>query len=87
MPSPRSGIAAAFLATRIYVIGGESPRGAFTQAESYDPSLNTWSENPSLPEARHGTGAVSINGVLYVPAGGAINGGARPTNTLLVFHP
>ena len=87
MPTARSGIAAALLDGQIYVIGGESPRGAFTQVEAYDPAANRWSQGAPLPQGRHGTGAVTAGGALYLPAGGAVNGGSQPTDTLWVFTP
>lgn len=87
MPTARSGIAAASVSGTIYVIGGENPRGVFTQVEAYDPASDRWSQATPLPTGRHGTGAVSIGGMLYLPAGGAVNGGSRPTDTLWVFTP
>jgi N-acetylneuraminic acid mutarotase len=87
MPTARSGIAAALLGGRIYVIGGENPRGVFTQVEAYDPASDRWSQAAPLPQGRHGTGAVAIGATLYLPAGGAINGGSQPTDTMWVFSP
>jgi hypothetical protein len=87
MPTARSGIAAALVSGRIYVIGGENPRGVFTQVEAYDPASDRWSQAAPLPQGRHGTGAVTIGDMLYLPAGGAINGGSQPTDTLWVFAP
>jgi N-acetylneuraminic acid mutarotase len=87
MPTARSGIAAALVGGRIYVIGGENPRGVFTQVEAYDPIADRWSQAAPLPQGRHGTGAVTVKDSLYLPAGGAINGGSQPTNTLWVLAP
>lgn len=87
MPTARSGIAAALVGGQIYVIGGENPRGVFTQVEAYDPASDRWLQAAPLPQGRHGTGAVVAGGTLFLPAGGAINGGSQPTDTLWVFTP
>jgi hypothetical protein len=76
MPTARSGIAAAVLAGKIFVVGGEAPSGTFSQVEAYDPPSNRWNTFAPLPTPRHGLGAVAVGGRLYVIAGGPTPGGS-----------
>lgn len=48
-PAPRSGIAAALLGGRIFVIGGEDGGGVFFQNEAYDPATDTWATMAPMP--------------------------------------
>jgi hypothetical protein len=68
-------------------IGGEGPRGTFTQVEAYDPRRETWIELTPLPEGRHGIGAVAVVQRIYLPGGAAEPGAGAQRNTLLVFGP
>jgi N-acetylneuraminic acid mutarotase len=87
MPTARSGMAVALYSGEIFAIGGEQAgmSQAFATNEAYDPTTDRWSSFTSLPEGRHGTGAAVVGGRLYVPAGAAVPGGGRQTNTLLAF--
>jgi len=76
MPTHRSGIGAATLGGRIYVVGGEAPEGTFAQVEIFDPAANRWTRGPDLPTTRHGLGVVEHQGRLYVLAGGPTPGGS-----------
>src|SRR5207248_8663608 len=77
LPTPRSGIAAAALGDRIYVVGGEQPSGTFAEVEAYRPGDDTWASAPYLPTPRHGLAAVAgPDGALYVLAGGPTPGGS-----------
>jgi N-acetylneuraminic acid mutarotase len=73
MPTSRGGIAAAVLQTNnLHVIGGEGSNtdsGVFNKHEVYSPASDRWEslEGPAIP--RHGTGAVAIDGILYLPGG------------------
>ena len=73
MPTARSGIAAALLEGRIFIVGGEAPSGTFHQVEAYDAASNGWTSHLRMPTARHGLGAVAVAGRIYV-----ISGGPRP---------
>jgi N-acetylneuraminic acid mutarotase len=85
MPTARSGIAAAVLEGKIFVVGGEAPSGTFNQVEAYDPKANSWSTFAPLPTPRHGLGAVAVGGRLYVIAGGPTPGGsASAANEIFV---
>lgn len=73
LPTPRGGGAAGVVDGRIIMVGGEgdnsSPRGVFSQAESYDPVGDRWSTLTPMAVPRHGIGAAGYNGRLHVPGG------------------
>lgn len=81
LPTARGGVATGILGPKIYVFGGEGnpangSRGVFSNNEVYDTRTNTWEELAPMPVPRHGTGAVGIRGVIYIPGGGVAFGGA-----------
>jgi N-acetylneuraminic acid mutarotase len=85
VPTGRSGLAAAILHGRMYVLGGEgnsaTPTGVFEENESYDFASGTWRREPPMATPRHGIGAVTIGGRIYVPAGATVAGfGTVDTN-------
>lgn len=74
MPTARGGVAAAVLDGRLYVIGGEGnpapgSMGVFAEVEAYDAESDEWLELDPMPTPRHGTGAATVDGVVYVPGG------------------
>ncbi len=73
MPTPRGGAMGDVVGGRIYVVGGEGnpavAGGVFDSNEAYDPVTNSWSVLERMRTPRHGTQAVGLNGVLYVPGG------------------
>jgi N-acetylneuraminic acid mutarotase len=75
MPTARSGIAAAALNGKIFVVGGESTAGTFNETESYDPAKNEWETWAPMPTARHGLGAAVWGKEIYVISGGPEPGG------------
>jgi N-acetylneuraminic acid mutarotase len=84
MPTARSGHAAAVLAGRIVVMGGEvnpanPPDQVFTEVEAYDPATNTWVSLDPMADPRHGIGAVTVGDLIYVP-GGATRAGFGATD-------
>jgi N-acetylneuraminic acid mutarotase len=66
---------------KIYVIGGIAGTGggrrALTKVETYDSAKDTWSEAKSLPTAKQGGAAVTVEGKIYAIGGrtGAGNSG------------
>jgi hypothetical protein len=78
LPTPRGGIAAAAAGGNIYVFGGEgnpaSPSGVFRENEAYDPLLDHWSSRCPMPRGLHGIGAAEVDGVVYIPGGGPVQG-------------
>jgi N-acetylneuraminic acid mutarotase len=73
MPTARSGIGAAVIDGKIYVIGGEGwvdeSGGVFRTNEAYDPNSNTWVEKTPMPTARHGFAKGVFDGKLYTISG------------------
>lgn len=70
-PRPREHLAATALGGRVYAIGGRLA-GYDTNlrtVESFDPRTGRWTSLPDLPDARGGTGAAAIAG-LIVSVGG-----------------
>lgn len=81
MPTARGGVATGIVKNKIYIIGGEGnpasgSRGVFPQNEVYDPRRDAWGEAPAMPVPRHGTGAVAIGKIIYIPGGGVALAGA-----------
>ena len=76
LPTGRSGIGAAVLEDRIFVLGGEADR-TFGENEAYDPVTDSWSSYAPLPTPRHGLGVVSTGDAIYVLGGGRVPGDSR----------
>jgi N-acetylneuraminic acid mutarotase len=75
LPTGRSGSAGALLDGRFYVFGGEASDGTgrtfiVDVAERFDPARNAWERLPPMPSARHGFGAVVVDGRIYAVSGG-----------------
>ena len=73
MPTARSGVGAAAIDDKIYVIGGEGwvdeLGGVFRANEAYDPKSNSWIENTPMPTARRGFAKGVLDGKLYTVSG------------------
>ncbi len=88
LPAARSGMAVAAYRGKIFAMGGEQAgmSAAFNSNFTYDPDTDSWSiDQLTLPEGRHGTGAVVMDDEMFVPAGAPVPGGSRQSNTLFVF--
>ena len=90
MPTSRAGAASAVVNGLIVIAGGEgnaaSSTGVFAEVEAYDPATDTWLELPAMRTPRHGTGAATVDGVMYVPGGGDVQAfGATAVVEALVF--
>ncbi|MGI0048835.1 MAG: Kelch repeat-containing protein, partial [Nitrososphaera sp.] len=72
MPSKRGGLAAAATGAdqNIYVFGGESPTGTFSNNEAYHLGNGKWLSATPMPDARHGLAAVEVGVKIYVIGGG-----------------
>ena len=73
LPTKRSGIAAAVVDDKIYIIGGtlenfEGPDGIST-IEEYDPQTNTWRQVADMPTPRYYPKAAVANDTIYVFGG------------------
>jgi N-acetylneuraminic acid mutarotase len=78
MPTPRGGCMSGIVNGVIHVVGGEGNTavgtGIFEQHEAYDPATDTWTTREKMRTPRHGSGAIGVNGVLYVPGGATVQG-------------
>lgn len=74
MPTARGSLACAALDAVIYCFGGEgdasSEYGIFSQVEAYDTVKDVWSTLPPMKVPRHGTGALAMDGHIWIPGGG-----------------
>lgn len=74
MPTARGSIACAASGTVIYCFGGEgdtsNENGIFAEVEAYDTVSDSWSVLPPMEVPRHGTGAVVLEGQIWIPGGG-----------------
>lgn len=92
MPTARSGHAAAAIDGKLVVLGGEvdnrrPPNRVFVEVELYDPETDRWVSLEPMPVPRHGMGAVTVDGLVYVPGGAFRAGfGASPHNDALLLH-
>lgn len=79
-PQPREHLAATALRGRVYALGGRLAGYDTNVAtvEAYDPRTNRWTRLPDLPDARGGTGAAAIRGMV-VSAGGESPAGTHET--------
>jgi len=87
---PRGGLAGAVLAGRLYVFGGEGNKerssGVFPDIDAYDPSTNTWEKLAPMFAPRHGYGAATLNGRIYLAGGATMQGaGASQQNSVFAF--
>jgi N-acetylneuraminic acid mutarotase len=78
MPTARGGCAAAVVGSRIVVIGGEGnaaqASGVFSEVEAYDTAADQWEALEPMRTPRHGMGAATIDGLVYVPGGATTQG-------------
>ena len=74
MPTARGSIACAASGTVIYCFGGEgdtsNENGIFAEVEAYDTVSDSWSVLSPMEVPRHGTGAVVLEGQIWIPGGG-----------------
>ena len=89
MPTARRGLVTATVNGIVYAIGGRSANEVnLATVEAYNPTLVlfSWKAKASMPSPRAWpSGAVTINGKIYVPGG--LNADANPTKTLFVYNP
>jgi N-acetylneuraminic acid mutarotase len=76
--------------TNIYTFGGEGDgsrkSGVFEQVEAYDTERDRWESVGTMRVPRHGTYAVGVEGRVYIPGGGILQGG-WPVADFDVFVP
>lgn len=92
MPKPRGGINGLEAYGCLHVFGGEgnagAPNGLHPEHDVYNPVTNAWTSLPSMPVPVHGvTGAVFLNGLIYLPGGGTSQGGSSGGLQHQVYRP
>jgi uncharacterized protein (TIGR03437 family) len=88
MPKPRGGINVAEAYGCIHVFGGEFATGVHAEHDMYNPVTNQWSHVGHLPTPIHGvTGAYLADGLIYLPGGGTMQGGASGSRLHQVYRP
>lgn len=90
MPTARGGLSAGTVGTQVFTFGGEGNQavstGVFNETEVFDAATETWTKLSPMRLARHGTSAVAVDGRVYVPGGGTVQG-ATPVDVLDVYIP
>lgn len=85
---PREHLAAAAAGGRVYLIGGRwGDVGNVDLLEAYVPATNTWQSLPSMPTARGGLAAVTLNNLIYVNGGEVLDDTRVTFGQLEVFDP
>lgn len=73
MTSARSGVAAAAMDGKIFVVGGtgwaDDLTGIFRANEAYDPKTNSWADVAGMPTPRHNFAKGVVDGKLYAVSG------------------
>ncbi len=87
MPTPRSGIGAAEIGGKIYVVGGLNGfGGTLSLLEIYDIEKDAWSVGQKMPQALHHP-AVATDGLRLYVFGGLTGLGGRPVDAAFVYNP
>ena len=79
LPKARAGHAAAVIDNAITVFGGEHSKGVDREVFSYDLSKQQWRKSFEWQTPRHGLGAVTLNGQIWL-VGGATKVGLSETS-------
>ena len=87
LPTLRAGNASVVLGKKVIVIGGESGEQvpAHSEVEAFNTTTMKWESLPDLKQGRHGTGAVIVNGKIYIAAGSGNRGGGPELNSIEVL--
>jgi N-acetylneuraminic acid mutarotase len=92
MLRPRGGVNGIAAYGCFYVWGGEGtsmePNGVFPDHDVYNPKTDTWTALARLPTPIHGvTGAAFVEGIIYIPGGGTMQGGSSGSTIFQVYRP
>jgi uncharacterized protein (TIGR03437 family) len=88
MPKPRGGVNAVEAYGCLHLFGGEFTSGVHPDHDVYNPLTNTWTSMPPMPTPVHGvTGAVFLDGLIYLPGGGTSQGGSSGGRQHQVYRP
>lgn len=87
LPTLRAGNASVVSGKKLLVIGGESGEQvpAHNEVEAFNTKTMAWETLPDLNQGRHGTGAVNVNGKIYIVAGSGNRGGGPELNSIEVM--
>jgi N-acetylneuraminic acid mutarotase len=90
IPTLRGGVAGAVLADQLFIFGGEGnsgpgTNGVFGEVEAYDPNSNSWQELTPLQIPRHGYGAATLDGRIYLPGGANRQGGGAVADSSVYY--
>ncbi|HEY9490149.1 MAG TPA: kelch repeat-containing protein [Chryseosolibacter sp.] len=87
LPTQRAGNASVVQGKSMLVIGGESGQQipAHSEVEAFNTKTMTWETLPPLKQGRHGTGAVNVNGKIFIVAGSGNRGGGPELNSIEVL--
>ena len=87
LPTLRAGNASVVRGKDLLVIGGESDTQvpAHSEVEVFNTRTKAWEKHAPLKAGRHGTGAVNVNGKIYVVAGSGNRGGGPELNSIEVL--
>ncbi|KAK1867622.1 hypothetical protein I4F81_010127 [Pyropia yezoensis] len=85
LPTPRAASATAIVGTALVLAGGEGHGKAFATTELLNVATGRWVTYPDLAEARHGVGAASCGGAVYVTAGSGQIGAGKPRDSTEVL--
>lgn len=87
LPTLRAGNASVVFDGKLLVIGGESGEQvpAHSEVEALNPKTLKWEKRSPLEQGRHGTGAVNVNGKIYIVAGSGNRGGGPELNSIEVL--
>jgi N-acetylneuraminic acid mutarotase len=88
LPTPTAAGGLVELGGDIYYFGGESSQSlAHDATQRLDVDAGTWTLLPPMQRGRHGSGAVVIDGKIYVAAGSGGRGGGPELSSTEVFTP
>lgn len=87
IPTQRAGTATVSLGKYIVIIGGESgsQAEAHSETQAFDTQAQKWIEFASLNQGRHGLGAVTVGGKIYVAGGNGNRGAGKPLESLEIL--
>ena len=92
MPKPRGGVNGLAAHGCIHIFGGEGnaggPNSLYPDHDVYNPVTDAWTALDPMPIPVHGvTGAVFLNGLVYLPGGGTSQGGNSGSRHHQVYRP
>jgi len=72
----------------MYFFGGEFATGVHPDHDVYNPKTDRWTSLPNMPQPVHGvTGLHYLDGLIYLPGGGIMQGGSSGTRLHQVYRP